>query len=138
MDPFYSGGEKHSLVMDSEYFAKPPHRSFFLCSGTALLVVVTFITAFVMVRHWDRLPTTTVYYLLFSVVGMSAFWVLAIQNYREIHGLFTEGAIADVRPGSPIDLALRVAATMIHTGMFLLFFLVGMLVTQIDKILGHP
>jgi hypothetical protein len=123
------------LYMNPAFFSKAPIRSYFLWADCALLFAVTCITGFVLVRHWRGLPASTVYYLGLSIVAMFVFWIIALQGYSEIHRLYIEGKIPDVATASSTELILRVAATVTQVSLFVFFFVVGLLVMQIDTIL---
>jgi hypothetical protein len=134
--PLYdSPEERKGLIMDSDYFASPPFRSYFFLGDSVILLVVTGMAIFVLATHGNQIPPSTMFCLGSSMVFMFVFWSLAFRNYKLIHKLRSQGQIGQVLSGSPVDLTLRAAATMMRIGMFGMFMLFGLLIIGINAIL---
>ena len=128
-DFFALTAERHT---NPEFFARSPFRSSYFLWNTAFLVLDFCAGTLVFVRYWERLPDATRMNVVIVMVGMLILWARALVDHRKVHSLYARGEIRDVAPGSPLDVALRAAASMTHFGMMYSFLAVGFLV------LGFP
>ena len=118
-----------------QFFARSAFRSYYFVANTVTLVLAIFLTVGILVRYWGRLPEFTGMWLGIAIAGMLMLWARALRDHRKIRELYAKGEIGQVSPGSPLDVALHVAATMTHLGLTYTFLLVAALVVQVARAL---
>jgi hypothetical protein len=112
----------------------PFHWGYFL-ADTAILISSTGVCIYVMIQYRNQLSSITEILMGAVILGMLFLWSAALRAHRQIHDLFQTGGIPDPDSGSPLETALKVAASMIHLGLFYAFLFVGLIVMQFDRIL---
>ena len=120
---------------DPQFFAKSPFRSYYFVANTVTLVLAIFLCVGVLVRYWGRLPEFTGMWLGIAIGGTLMLWARALRDHGKVREFFTKGQIGQVSPGSPLDVALHVAATMTHLGLMYTFLFVAVLVVQVARAL---
>jgi hypothetical protein len=118
------------------FFAKPPFRSYFFVGDSVLFVVSLSILGFVIVGHWSRLTTISVFWLGLVGFSMVAIWFLALRCYRRIHEVFRDSEASSVGDGSALGIAMSSAAGMIHWGLFFAYMMTAGVLMQLDRVLS--
>jgi hypothetical protein len=121
----------------AHFFEGSPFRWWPFTIDTILLIMSTLIDAFILTRYWSRLPVITITFLVAVALGMWLLWRAALSAHGTMHDLHVAGMFGEVAPGSPVESAIRVAASMTHLGLFFNFLLVAFLLMQIDRLLSH-
>ena len=120
---------------NAQFFARSPFRSYYFVANTVTLVLAIFLCVGVLVRYWGRFPEFTATWVGAAIAAMLLLWGRALRDHRKIRELYTRGQIGQVSPGSPLDVALRVAASMTHLGLTYTILLVSALVVQLARAL---
>jgi hypothetical protein len=119
------------------FYAQPPFRSVFFLVDTFLLLAVTGIASFILWSYWSDLTVPSVVRLLGVMLGIWFIWWKAYASHRQINTLYAFRKNAESENGTILAELVRVAATMTHNAMFLLYLLVAMLLINYDYVLSH-
>ena len=130
-------GWKVDVPEAEHFFERSPFRWWPFITDTVLFVMILFVDAFILIRYWTRLPLVTVVFLVAVALGMWLLWTAALTAHRRVHEIHTAGMFGEIVPRSPVEAVIRVAASMIHLGLFSAFFIAGILFVQIDRLLSH-
>jgi hypothetical protein len=128
-------GPKSDVPGAADFFRRSPFRWVYFLADTAILTFSTCICMYVMIHYRNRLSYITEILLAAVILGMLFLWNAAIRAHRQLHDLFQGGGLPDLDAKSPLGTAFKVAASMIHLGLFYTFLLVGIIVMELDRIL---
>jgi hypothetical protein len=112
-------------------------RSIFFLVDTFLLLAVTGVDSFILWRYWSDLTVPSIVRLLGVVLGIWFMWWKAYTSHRQINTLYASRKSATSENEIVLAELVRVAATMTHNAMFLLYLLVAMLLINYDYVLNH-
>ena len=118
-----------------EFFRESPFQWAYFLADTVIFVGSTGISIYDMIRHRNQLSAVSEVVLGAVIFGMLLLWTSALQAHSRLHKVFQAGGIRELDSGSALEAAIKVAASMIHLGMFYGFLLVALLVMQVDRIL---
>jgi hypothetical protein len=118
-----------------DFFRESPFQWAYFFADTMLLILSTGVCMYVMIQYRNRLPYVTEVLLGAVILGMLLLWKTAIRAHRQLHQFFQGGVIRDLDSESALETALKVAASMIHLGLFYTFLLAALLVMQLDRVL---
>jgi len=128
-------GPKLDVTGAAEFFRESPFQWVYFVADTAMLILSTGVCVYVMIQYRNQLSSITEILVGAVIFGMLYLWRAALRAHRQLHDLFQAGGIRDLDSGSALETALKVAASMIHLGLFYTFLLVGLLVMQFDRVL---
>ena len=128
-------GSKADVPGAVVFFRRSPFRWQYFLADTVILMGSIGVGVFVMIRYRDRLPATTEIILAAVIIGMLLMWRAALHAHSRIHQFYQAGEVSDQVSGPPLEAALRVAASMIHLGLFYTFLLVALVLMQLDRVL---
>ncbi len=121
-----------------EFFERPPLETPYF-RGCAALAVLTFVGGAVVLDRTMRGHTFLAAPLTIcvSLGAVLLFWNAALRVHRRISDLYKTGAIKDVQPGDPLEVAIRAAAGMTNLGLLYVSALTGMLIVELGQVLKH-
>jgi hypothetical protein len=128
-------GPKADVPGAIDFFRESPFQWAYFSADTMILILSAGVCVYVMIHYRDRLPYSTEVLLGAAILAMLFLWKAALRAHRQLHKFFQVGGIRDLDSGSALETAVRVAASMIHLGLFYTFLLVGLLVMQLDRVL---
>jgi len=114
-----------------KFFSRPPLRSAYFLVSTVICLVCLILAILVLYRHWARLsPGEAMLMFLIICPGVVGIWWRTFQAIDQVRELYAQGLIAEVKHGSPLDMALTAAAQtsdLLFSGslgiMFLLLYI---------------
>lgn len=122
-------------LLGKEFYNGPAYKSYFFVLDFLLLVVAAALNVFVLAVYWGELSSFSRFWLVVNAVFMASLWLLAVRNRRRIQELYAlEHATPDAASSS-LDTSLRLAATIVHMGLFYSFGLLAGLLNLIAIIL---
>lgn len=102
-----------------EFFSQSPFRSgWFLIAAVVFIVIILGSAAFFAVC-WNRIPAGMRVFLLLVVCvrSVNCMWA-AIVRHKKLRTMYFPGSVRNIPPGSPITVALDVAARAILDDLF--------------------
>ncbi|HUA14074.1 MAG TPA: hypothetical protein VMG31_02165 [Verrucomicrobiae bacterium] len=130
-------GWKVDVPEAEHFFERSPFRWWPFIADTILFFMILAVEAFILIRYWTRLPLVTVVFLAAVALGMSLLWTAALTAHQRVHEIHVAGMFGEIVPRSPVESVIRVAASMIHLGLFSAFLIAGILFMQIDRLLSR-
>ena len=122
-------------LLGKEFYSGPAYKSYFFVLDFLLLVIAAALNVFVLAVYWAKLSFFSRFWLVVNGALMVSLWFLAVRNRRRIQGLHAlEHGRSDVSSSS-LDTSLRLAATIMHMGLFYSFGLLAGLLNLIAIIL---
>lgn len=108
--------ERRGPIDGRRFFSKSPFQSGYFIAATGTCVIAAALGFFYLNRSWH----TSAGPVIFSMVevGILNIWWRAHRYLMRLRILYMEGAIRMVEPGSPLDLALGVAAGVTNDLLF--------------------
>ena len=118
---------------DPQYFLKSPFRSHYFVGNTFILLMDIFLCVYIVLRYWGELPQAglTVVWLAVVIFGLLMLWGRALLDHRKVRQSLNDEQARKLDPNSPLEIALRAAATSTHLGLYSTFFLVAALLIQL-------
>lgn len=111
-------GENEFGYFSSDFFAKPPLRSWGLLGESFLPVLVMFLIGFVAVKGWHQLRVFSLVWMGLAVTHLLLLLLLSWKIYSRLHKLHAAGQLGTGTASSPLDSAISAAAFMIHYSLF--------------------
>jgi hypothetical protein len=102
--------DKRGTIDGREFFSRSPFRSrhFLMATGTILACLVM---ELVIVTHLSgRISSSGAWFLTTLSLLLLVSWFSALRHIRRMRALYKEGLIGDIEAGSPMDIALGIAA----------------------------
>ena len=129
---------RRGTVDGHKFFSRTPFRSGYFVIVTAICLACIILAAFITYRNWDRLTGVQIL-IIFQVAwgGIAGTWWGALQSIDRVRQLYAEGSITEVEPGSPLDVALAVAAGAITHILFCFSITVAIVLYYIGYLLAH-
>lgn len=120
-----------------EIFCKPLFRSArFLATMVFCFVCLTLVVV-ILVEFWNRFSESTV--LVLGLIGftVAGIWWRAWRYLDRLRQLYVEGSIQDVKTGSPLDIALGVAAGVAIDTLVFSLGMVALLLVFVLSLAAH-
>ncbi|MFZ0415333.1 MAG: hypothetical protein WBE20_10290 [Candidatus Acidiferrales bacterium] len=122
-------------LLGNEFYTKSAFKSYFFILDFVLLLVTTALNIFVLTKYWALLSSFSHFWLVVNAAALISLWFLAVRYRRRLQELHTMGGAIGSQAGSPLETALRVAATVMHMGLFYGFLLLAGLLNLMANIL---
>lgn len=114
--------DRRGPIDGQRFFSRSPFRSVWFVVNTIFALICIALTAFIVYRFGDPLNQHGL--PLFSVIMLGTIartWWATLQNIDRIRQLYAEGSVVEVEPGSPLDVAMGVAAGEMRNDLFTFF-----------------
>jgi|SRR5258708_6383959 len=108
--------ERRGPINGPQFFSKSPFRSGHFIAATGTCVIGAVLGLFLLNRSWHSFAGPVIFG--FVELGILNIWWRAYRYLGKLRDLHLEGAIREVEPGSPLDLALGVAADATNDLLF--------------------
>jgi hypothetical protein len=110
-----------NVLGPSKFFLQSPYRNGYFLTVSLLLFMDIGVCGLILAKFWKRFG-----FFGFSWLGLGMFlliglWFLALRAHERLSFLFTNGQIEELEIGSPLDVALGIAAHVSNVGLFLAF-----------------
>jgi len=116
-----------------KFLSQSPFRSGRFLTVTMICLVCLILVLYLMFRQRHELPIIVVLSMAgFTIAGI---WWRAWRYLDRLRQLYLEGSIKEVATGSPLDIALGVAAGAINDTLFFSFTTIGMLLAIIIRVI---
>jgi hypothetical protein len=109
---------KRGPIDGPKFFLESPFRSGYFLAATAVSLVGVFTALFILYAEWQRLSTFQAAVIWTVGYGLSVTWWRAYRYTKRGRGLYLDGSITEVEPGSPLEIALGIAAGAITEILF--------------------
>jgi hypothetical protein len=120
-----------------KFFSRSPFQSGYFITATSVCLAALTMDIVILYQQWDRLSSFTLSMLCLVAIGVvNTLW----RGYRylgRVRDLYLDGFIANVEPGSPLDIAMGVAAGAINEMLFFSFSTMVLLLGCVLNILNH-
>jgi hypothetical protein len=127
-----------SKLGNPRFYIRRPLLSGYFLAGTFFFLVSLAIFASIVARYGSKLSEFGVYEAAAAGLGTLFFLARAFREHSRMHGLYRAGRLPEVPEGSPLDSALRMAASMTTIGTIyvpVMFFLAVAELWSIEKLI---
>src|SRR5580704_5312394 len=80
-------------VAESDYFSRPPQRSYQFIGATISMLVAIAIGSSILVRHWNELHTMAIFFMGAAATYIVILWVRAYQIFERLHEMYSEAKL---------------------------------------------
>jgi hypothetical protein len=119
-------------VAESDYFSRPPQRSYQFIGTTISMLVATAVGSSILVRHWNELHTMAIFYMGAAATYIVILWVRAYQIFERLHEMYSQAKLDPSFVRSPTAKVFRSAGDLMTAVLFgafaaavLFFFALG-------------
>lgn len=105
-------------IAESDYFNRPPLRSYQFIGATISLLVVIAVGTGILARHWNELQTMAVMFMGMAVTYTVILWLRAYQIFQRLHELYSQAKLAPSFVHSPTDKIFRSAGDLMAAVLF--------------------
>jgi hypothetical protein len=102
--------DKRGIIDGSDFFLKSPFRSKFFLTGTATIMICIIVELIIILHYSERISHALIQVFVSFLFIMLLTWFGALRHIHRMRALYKEGLINDVKVGSPMDIALGIAA----------------------------
>src|ERR1700675_312690 len=99
-------------VAESDYFSRPPLRSYQFIGATISLLVAIAIGSSILVRHWNELQTMAIMFMGFAPMCTVILWLRAYQTFQRLHEQYSQARLDPSYIRSPMDKVFRSAGDL--------------------------
>jgi len=133
--------DKRGIIDGRLFFSKSPFLNMYFLIGAIASILCVLMAVAIALLHRATLSTGIAWILIILCGFLPICWIEVLRHIRRLRSLYDEGLINDVEAGSPMDIALGVAANAITeslasvscTILFALFYL-WILLDRINRI----
>lgn len=93
-----------------KFFLRSPFRSGAFLFTTTICLVDVLLAFYISCEYWQKLSTFSAWAIWAVGLGLARAWWKACQYTNRVRNLYSEGYVTEVERGSPLDIALGVAA----------------------------
>jgi hypothetical protein len=108
-------------VAESDFFTRPPMRSYQFVAGTLTLLLALGVGCLVLARHWDQIQTMSIYLAGFAAFSMVFLWVRIYQIFQKLHETYSHAKLDVSFVHSPVDKVLRNAGDLMSATLYFAF-----------------
>jgi hypothetical protein len=119
--------DKRGPVDGYRFFSRPLFYSARILVPGVICLACIVVDATLLGLHWRQVSQLTAYVIYALSVLLIGFWLDFLNYLRRLRALYLEGELGEVEPGSPIDIALGVAAGGITTGLLFSSFMASLM-----------
>jgi len=109
--------DKRGIIDGRLFFEKSPFLNFDFLVSVVMSILCILIALTIAILHWATLSAGIVWMLVTLCGLLPISWLSALRNIRRIRSFYMEELIGTVEAGSPMDIALGVAANSITEGL---------------------
>jgi hypothetical protein len=121
-----------------EYFARTPYRVLSLAPDIAFWAINVAVALGVVVHYWQKLSLVQIVSLVLALGWLLAMWLRALRARSELHIQHAKGALKNVSPGSPLDVAISAVADLTQATQYLSWLVAIVLILLFRSALrGH-
>ena len=102
----------------SKFYLQSPFRFSYFRAVSAIFFVDIVVCALILLKFWRRFGFFSFGWLGCGMFLLVALWFLALRTHERLNLLLTTGQVEKLEIGSPLDIALGVAATVTNVGFF--------------------
>jgi len=118
----------------STYYLRSPFRSHYFVAPSLLLLTDFFLMGAILVKNWNRLPGWTIFLLGLTLIALIMDWVRVYRTHSTVQHYLRTAQIENLEPGSPLETALYVAASMTYHGSILTYASVGFCLAALGEL----
>lgn len=119
-----------------KFFSRSPFRSGYFLIATAVSWGCVVLVLRILLRHWPHLPSGGVVILSLIVMGIAQAWVRGYRYIDRLRQLYSGAVLTHVEAGSPLDIALGVAAGVTNNLLFYSLTTLALSLVYVDRLLG--
>lgn len=102
--------DKRGIIDGNDFFSKSAFRSkFVLIAIISTIVCITMILV-ILFSHWKQISMTIMWPLIADISILFISWFGALQHIQRMRRLFKDELVGQIEAGSPMDIALGIAA----------------------------
>jgi hypothetical protein len=105
--------DKRGIIDGREFFSRSPFLNPLFLGGALASFICIFMAFSIAIIYRDRLSPGIVWVLVGLCVTLPMAWLGAFRHIKRLRSLYKEGLIGTVEAGSPMDVALGVAANAV-------------------------
>jgi hypothetical protein len=105
-------------VAESDYFSRPPQRSYQFIAATISMLVAIAIGSSILVRHWNELQTMAIMFMGAVAASTMILWLRAYQIFQRLHELYSQAKLDPSFIRSPTDKVFRSAGDLMAAVLF--------------------
>jgi hypothetical protein len=102
----------------SKFYLQSPFRFSYFRAVSVIFFVDIVVCALILLKFWRRFGFFSFGWLGCGMFLLVALWFLALRTHERLNLLLTTGQVEKLEIGSPLDIALGVAATVTNVGFF--------------------
>jgi hypothetical protein len=113
--------QSNSSTIDSDFFNRPPLRSYYFLMGTFTMFMALACGCIVVVRYWNELPTMSIAQMGLATTTLVILWFRAYQSFQRLHEVYTQAKLDPSFVRSPIDKVFLSAGNLMSATLYLGF-----------------
>jgi hypothetical protein len=124
-------------VAESDFFKRPPSRSYQFILSTITLLLALAIGLAVLIRHWNELQTMAIFYTGMATVATVLLWLRVCQIFQRLHEQYSAAKLESSFVRSPMDKVFRSAGDLMSATLYFAFLAALYFLFALGAALSH-